>query len=68
MNDDQCKVVVADNNVGVDIAVAAVDVVGIDGCIENDLLKDIFGISALDVTTRLLGHTDQIRRLSHRLL
>ena len=36
MNDDQCKVVVADNNVGVDIAVAAVEVVGIDGCIDND--------------------------------
>ena len=36
MNDDEYKVVVVvDNIVGVDIAVA-VDVVGIDGCIEND--------------------------------
>ena len=37
MNDDEYKVVVVvDNIVGVDIAVASVDVVGIDGCIEND--------------------------------
>ena len=46
MNDDQCKVVVADNNVGVDIAVAAVEVVGIDGCIDND--DQYMVVAALD--------------------
>ena len=54
MNDDQYKVVVVvDNNVGADIAVASVDAVGIDGCIENDdvhkvviVFDDILGVAA----------------------
>ena len=53
MNDDEYKVVVVvDNIVGVDIAVASVDVAGIDCCIENDdvhkvviVLYDILGVA-----------------------
>ena len=47
----QNVVVFADNIVGVDIAVASVDVVGIDGCIENDdvhkvvIYDDILGVA-----------------------
>ena len=65
MNDDQYKVVVVvDNNVGADIAVASVDAVGIDGCIENDdvhrviVFDDIFGV-AVAVVVGYIDNDDQ---------
>ena len=63
MNDDQYKVVVVDNIVGVDIAVASVDAVGIDGCIKNDdvhkvvvVFDDILGVAVAVV--HIVGYTD----------
>ena len=61
MNDD--KVVVVDNIVGIDIAVASVDVVGIDGCKESDdqcmvvvVLDDILEVAVAVV--HFVGYID----------